>query len=148
MNRDWADIIGGGVLAASGAAAALWAWSHYELGTLRAMGPGAFPMALGLCLAVLGLCVALPALGRSGTAVRFQPGATVAVLAAILVFGLGLRPLGLVAATALSVLIAAIPAPRPGLGWRLILSAAVTALTLVVFSYGLQMTLPLWPAGL
>ena len=147
MRRDWPDIWGGLALAVLGAAAAGWAAAHYDLGALRRMGPGAFPLALGLMLCGLGLVVALPAMARKAEPPVVAPWAAVCVLASILVFGLALRPLGLIAATGLAVLIAALPGPQPGWRWRLVLAAVVTALTVLVFSAGLQMTLPLWPRG-
>lgn len=147
MRRDWADICGGFALASIGAAAAGWAWLHYDLGSLRQMGPGAFPVALGVLLAAIGLIVALPGLRRVGDAIPFEPWAAVAVLASILVFGLGLRPLGLVVASFAGVLIASLPAPQRGWTWRLCLAGIVTLLTLLVFRAGLQMSLPLWPRG-
>ena len=145
MRRDWPDIWGGLALALVGLVAAGWAWGHYDVGSLRRMGPGAFPLGLGLALAGLGLAIALPALRRAGVPVQPQPFAAVCVLASILLFGLGLRPLGLVLATALSVLVSTVPAPRGGVVWRLVLTGAVTALTVLLFHVGLQMTLPLWP---
>ncbi|ETX29421.1 tripartite tricarboxylate transporter TctB family protein [Roseivivax isoporae] len=147
MRRDWADICGGFALAAIGAAAAGWAWLHYDLGSLRQMGPGAFPVALGLLLAAFGLVVALPGLRRAGDAISFEPAAAIAVLSSILVFGLGMRPLGIVAASFAAVLIASLAAPQRGWTWRLCLAGIVTLLTLLVFRAGLQMSLPLWPRG-
>ena len=132
-------------MAAIGAAAAGWALVHYDLGTLRQMGPGFFPTLLGVTLVGLGLIVALPALRRAEVAPKLELGVVLAVLAAILIFGFGLRPLGLAGATALSVLVATIPALKPGWRWRIALSVAVSVMTVVVFSFGLQMTLPVWP---
>jgi len=145
VQRDWPDLLGGLTLAALGAIAAGWALLHYDLGSLRQMGPGFFPAVLGAVLVALGLIVALPALWRAGPRPTVEAGVIVAVLAAILIFGLGLRHLGLAGATAASVLVASLPAPRPGWRWRAGLAVAVTALTVLVFSVGLQMTLPLWP---
>lgn len=145
MRRDWPDIWGGLALAAIGAAAFAWAVAHYELGALRRMGPGFFPAVLGALLAVLGLIVAQPAWRRVSEPTPVQPMAAAAVLASILIFGFGLSSLGLVVATAASVLVATLPAPRSGWIWRLLLTVVVTALTILVFSFGLQMTLPLWP---
>ena len=145
MTRDWPDILGGLALAAVGATASGWALAHYDFGTLRQMGPGFFPIILGALLAVLGLVVALPAFGRTGTGARVQIGAAGAVLAAIVIFGFGLSRFGLVISTAVSVLVATLPAPHPGWIWRVVLTLAITALTVVVFSIGLQMTMPLWP---
>jgi uncharacterized membrane protein len=145
MERDWPDLCGGLALAGLGAAAAGWAVAHYDIGTLRQMGPGFFPAVLGAVLVVLGLMVALPALHRVAPPPRLDIGVIVAVLAAILIFGLGLSRLGLAGATALSVLVASIPAPRAGWRWRIILCLCVAVLTVLVFSVGLQMTLPVWP---
>ena len=145
MRRDWPDIWGGLALAAFGASASGWALAHYEIGTLRQMGPGFFPAVLGAALAALGVIVALPAWWRAGAPTPVQPQAAAAVLASILIFGFGVTRLGLLGATALSVLVATAPAPRAGWKWRILLTAAVTALTVLVFSFGLQMTLPLWP---
>lgn len=145
MRRDWPDILGGLALAVIGALACGWALLHYDPGTLRQMGPGFFPAVLGGLLAILGLIVALPALGRAGEARRFDFASATAVLSAILIFGFGLRYLGLAGATFASVLVASLAAPHPGWTWRIALALAVTALTVLVFSYGLRMTLPLWP---
>lgn len=145
MQRDWPDLCGGLALAALGAAAAGWAAAYYDIGTLRQMGPGFFPVVLGAVLVLLGLLVALPALNRGAEPPRLDIGVVVAVLAAILIFGLGLSRLGLAGATALSVLVATIPAPRTGWRWRIGLCLAVAALTVLVFSVGLRMTLPVWP---
>lgn len=145
MNRDWPDVLGGLALAGIGGLAIGWALLHYDLGTLRQMGPGFFPVVLGALLFGLGLVVALPALVRTGDVPRIDPGSAAAVLGAILVFGFGLRLLGLAAATAACVLIASLAAPHPGWRWRVLLALAVTAITVVVFSLGLRMTLPVWP---
>ncbi len=145
MQRDWPDLLGGLALAALGIGAAGWAVAHYSLGSLRQMGPGFFPAALGFALFVLGLIVALPALRRTADAPKVEPASALAVLGAILVFGLGLYRLGLVGATLAAVLVASIPAPRKGWVWRLVLAGVITVLTVTVFSIGLRMTLPLWP---
>ena len=147
MQRDWPDICGGLALTLIGAGAAGWALVNYDLGSLRQLGPGAFPVALGLTLAAIGLIVALTGMRRAGDTMSVEPWAAVAVLASILVFGLGLRPLGLVVASFTAVLVASLPAPQRGVTWRLCLAAAVTLLTILVFHTGLQMSLPLWPRG-
>lgn len=145
MQRDWPDVWGGLALAALGAFASGWALANYEIGSLRQMGPGFFPAVLGAALAALGLIITLPAWRRTAASAPVEPKAAAAVLASILIFGFGLSRLGLVGATAASVLVATLPAPRPGWLWRVLLAVALTALTVLVFGFGLQMTLPLWP---
>ncbi|MGR3249508.1 MAG: tripartite tricarboxylate transporter TctB family protein [Paracoccus sp. (in: a-proteobacteria)] len=145
MRRDLHDAAWGGVLALVGLAVAAWAATHYDFGSLRRMGPGFFPVVLGLILAALGLLVAVPALGRPGTSRHFAWPETVGVVGALLVFGLLLNRAGLVPTTALTVLIASAVAPRRGIVWRLVLTIAVTALTWVLFIGGLDMPIPVWP---
>lgn len=146
MRRDWTDLLGGGAMAALGLAVAAYSAAHYEIGTLRRMGPGFLPLGLGVTLAVFGAIIALPAWSRPGEPVAVAWREALCVLAAILIFGLGMTRLGLVPATALAVLVASVPAPQGGWGWRLILAAVVSGLTWAVFSVGLRLSIPVWPA--
>jgi hypothetical protein len=145
MRRDRDDLLGGLALSLVGAGALAWSLMHYDLGSLRQMGPGFFPAVLGGALTLLGLVVALPALRRPGQAAPFEGRSVLAVMAAILIFGLGLTRLGLVPATALATLVASLPAPQDGWVWRAALVVTVTGLTVLVFHVGLRMTIPLWP---
>lgn len=146
MQRDWPDLLGGAALAALGVAVAAYAGAHYEIGTLRRMGPGLLPLGLGALLAVFGAMIALPALARPAKAVTIAWRETLCVLGAILVFGLGMNRLGLVPAAVLSVLLASAAAPQEGVAWRLVLSGVISALTWLIFSVGLRLTIPVWPA--
>ena len=145
MQRDYYDLLGGGALAALGLGVAAYSGAHYDFGTLRQMGPGFFPVVLGGLLAGLGLIVALPAWRRQTEARPFDLPEAVAALGAILVFALTMNRLGLILATALAVLIATLPAARPGALWRLVLAGVVTVLVWLVFKVALAMTIPLWP---
>ncbi len=145
MQRDWPEALGGLILMIIGIGAAIWAWQHYDIGTLRRMGPGFFPVAIGLALTGFGLIIALPALWRPGEGVPPDITSLVLVLAAILFFGLALPRLGLVGTSFVSVLIATLPAQRKGWLWRVVLALSITAMTVLVFHVGLRMTLPLWP---
>ncbi|MBW6419800.1 tripartite tricarboxylate transporter TctB family protein [Celeribacter sp. PS-C1] len=145
MKRDIPDLVGGVLLAAIGLFVVFYALAHYEIGSLRRMGPGFFPAVLGAALALLGGMVALPALARQGEAIHIAWKECLAVLAAILIFAAGLDRLGLVLVTLTSVLIASLAAPDRRVGWRIVLALVVTALSVAVFSFGLKMTVPLWP---
>lgn len=145
MRRDYHDLLGGGALMLFGLAVAGHAAGALDFGTLRQMGPGFFPVVLGLLLAALGLLIAVPAWRRHGEVARIDIPEAGAVLGAILVFALLMNSAGLIIATALSVLIASLPAPRRGVVWRLVLAAVVTLATWAIFSAGLGMTIPLWP---
>ncbi|TNE63205.1 MAG: tripartite tricarboxylate transporter TctB family protein [Rhodobacteraceae bacterium] len=145
MKRDIPDLVGGVLLAAIGLFVVFYTLAHYEIGSLRRMGPGFFPAVLGAALALLGGMVALPALARQGEAIHIAWKECLAVLAAILIFAAGLDRLGLVLVTLTSVLIASLAAPDRRIGWRIVLALVVTALSVAVFSFGLKMTVPLWP---
>ncbi|MFD1796355.1 tripartite tricarboxylate transporter TctB family protein [Paracoccus aurantiacus] len=145
MQRDWADIWGGAVLALVGAGVALHAGLRLDFGTLRAMGPGFFPVTLGVLLLLMGAGIALPALKRGAEPVIFRWLDAGAVIAAILIFGLGMGRLGVALACFLAVIVASVPAPHGGWLWRVLLAVAVTLLVWVVFILGLRMGLPVWP---
>ena len=148
MHRDLHDIAWGSLLALTGLAVAGYAWANYDIGSLRRMGPGFFPVALGVLLAAFGALIAVTAGPRPTRAAPFAWPETIAVIAALLTFGLLLDSIGLLLTSAVTVLIASAVAPRRGLGWRLMLTLAVTALVWLVFVQGLNMSLPVWPRGL
>ncbi|WP_313135883.1 tripartite tricarboxylate transporter TctB family protein [Paracoccus jeotgali] len=141
--QDRQDLAAGAILAAIGLAVAGYAALHYDIGTPRRMGPGFFPLGLGLALALLGGTVALLRGGQP------MPRPTlpelVAVLSAIVIFALGVERLGLVLTTFVSVLVASAAAPRGGILWRLLLGCGVCVIAVGVFHLALAMNLPLWP---
>jgi len=142
-NKDIRDLIGGIVLIVIGLFAAIHA-QQYELGQLQRMGPGYFPTALGLLLAVLGGFVAVPALFREGTRVKIEWKSLLWVTASILVFAVFLNMLGLVITAILTILAASMASDLTWRG-RFILSGCVALITYAIFSFGLGMLIPIWP---
>ncbi len=143
--RDTRDIIGGLVMIALGAFAAFYA-QRYEFGALNRMGPGYFPVALGILLAVLGLLIALPAWFRPhvpGDSARWKVLAI--IIGSVVFFALTLKPLGLILSTALAVFISTLA--DPDITWKVRgnVSVGVAIITWIVFSFGLSMVLPTWP---
>lgn len=142
---DARDLIGGMILVVFGVGIAWYAGTHYTIGQPARMGPGFFPVALGWVLAGLGLIVALlafkPSLHHSAPP-KFRPRPFFAILLAIAVFALTVSSLGLVLATILLTLIAVFA--EPGIRWRrsLLLAGALALLAWLIFTVGLQMTLP------
>ena len=144
-HRDTQDLVGGLALTALGLFAAYYAHEHYEIGNLRRMGPGFFPVSLGLTLAVLGILVALPAWFRQGPVIQPAWKTLGLVTLSLVVFSLTLKTLGLIVATSLSVLLSSIP--DRGIQWknRWLLCIGVSVVTYLIFITGLGMLLPLWP---
>jgi hypothetical protein len=142
-SKDTRDIIGGFALVALGLFAALYA-QRYEIGELQEMGPGYFPVALGILLAILGLFIAIPAFFREGTSIEIEWKSLLWVLLSIAIFAIALTTAGLIIATILSVLAATVPSKS---SWktRAILALCVAAITYSVFLFGLGMILPVWP---
>ena len=99
LTRDYRDIIGGALLVFGGVAFSWYAAHHYDLGTLRRMGPGMFPMALGLVLAAFGVMLMIPAFFRTGSMPAIRVWSPLFVLSSVVAFGLLIRPFGLVPAT-------------------------------------------------
>lgn len=146
--RNYTDIIAGGLIIAFGVATAIYA-QRYSMGNATRMGPGYFPTVLGWLLAVLGLLVLLPALRRQGEGrwpeVHWRP--LFAILAGIGAFGLTVREFGIVPATFLLVGIAVFAQHRVRLGHTLALCAGISVLGVLVFIQGLGVILPIfnWP---
>ncbi|WP_040485996.1 tripartite tricarboxylate transporter TctB family protein [Lutibaculum baratangense] len=148
MTRDYHDIVGGLLLIAAGLFVASYAYGHYDIGSVRRMGPGMFPMGAGAILAVLGVFVALPAVFRRSDGWRplyLRPAA--AVCLGVISFALMVRPFGLVPAILVLNVVSslAVRKPRP-------LQIAVTGIALCVVAYlifhlalHLPLTLFRWP---
>jgi hypothetical protein len=144
-HRDTQDLVGGLALMALGLFAAYYAHDNYELGDLRRMGPGFFPVSLGLALAVLGLLVALPAWFREGPKVQPAWKTLGLVMLSLVVFSFTLKTLGVVFATVLAVLLSSMADKTIAWKNRLFLCVGVAATTYVIFIMGLSMILPVWP---
>ncbi len=142
---DLRDLIAGALLAGLGVFVALYSAGHYTVGEAQRMGPGFFPFALGWILAGLGTLVMLSSLGKGARLLDPPPFAWrpfVAVLVAILVFGLLIDRVGLVIATVLLTLLAAF-AERPyKLRRTILLGGSLALMAWLIFTVGLQMTLP------
>lgn len=142
-HKDLQDLIGGVLLTAVGLFFALYS-QRYGFGTAARMGPGYFPTVLGWVLAALGVLVALPALFRKGPPVKVQLGNFLFVMGALILFAFTLRTLGMVAATFLASFVATLADRDITWPGRFLVSAGVTLVTVLVFSMGLSMVLPLW----
>ena len=148
-------MIAGSALILFGAAVFLAAW-NYEIGELRRMGPGYFPMLLGATLCVFAALIALQGAkdrilngnhaGRkldSGAILRFRWRPLVMPLLAILLFATLLETAGFVPAVIASVAAAGL-AERSNRPAQIAIIAVVTAIfTSVVFVYLLGIPLRL-----
>ncbi|POF27939.1 tripartite tricarboxylate transporter TctB family protein [Roseibium marinum] len=151
MDEARKDIIGGALLFVAGIALATHCYLSYDLGSLRRMGTGLYPMLAGLSLAGLSLAILLPAFLRG-----IRPGrvslppvrASIFVLLAVAAFALLCESFGLFPAIAAMVVLASLAGPqRPSLGELLIVTVVLCALAWLIFGLGLSLGLKMlaWP---
>jgi hypothetical protein len=153
------DFFSGLLFMAAGVAFA-WGASFYGIGSAARMGPGYFPLGLGVLLALLGSVITFKAL-----VVETEDGGKMAgwawkplffILEANVVFGLmlggfphlKLPPMGLIAGIYALTFIAS----QAGGGFRfkevLALATVLAGLSYLAFIVLLKMPLPVWPAFL
>ncbi len=144
------DVLGGGLMLLLGLGAAFQA-SHYERGSLRHMGPGYFPLALGIILAVTGLLILLGGLRSVPAAVAARAAPEwrgwLCICAGVAAFAVIGRYGGLLPATFVSVFVPARGAPKNSPAAAGALAAAMTVVCLVVFWWLLRIQLPLFRWG-
>jgi putative tricarboxylic transport membrane protein len=119
------------------------------IGRAAKMGPGYFPFALGLLLAVLGAVILSRSLLRTEEPPSwpsFHFGPLAIVLLSVFLFSQLLRPFGLLLSTVL--LVVMVSKASHEFRWRetLVNAAALVVIVLVVFVYFLKFQIPVWPA--
>jgi hypothetical protein len=148
--RDAKDFWSGVMFAAFGALFIFFA-REYDMGSAARMGPAYFPTVLGGLLLLLGIVVAIRGLTARTNDGRVEPfhfRPLLLVLGAVVAFGLLLRPAGLVVALAALVAISSLGSHEFRLRDVLLLTVGLAILVVIVFIYGLGMTVPVLPAFL
>jgi hypothetical protein len=155
------DFASGLMFIATGGGFAWASASSYTIGSASQMGPGYFPLVLGLMLSLLGafilffsLVVETPDGGKMGP-IAWRP--LLCILGANLSFGallggvqsIGLPPMGLVVASVALTVIAAM-ADETAFQFRrvLVLSTILAGGSYGIFIVLLGLTMPVWPAFL
>jgi Tripartite tricarboxylate transporter TctB family len=138
---DVLDLAGGLIVFAGGCAVAVGATS-YPIGELTRMGPGYFPLVVGIVLALLGfgLVLASRTTASSLPALRFKP--VLAVFAGLIFWALTLERLGLAPATLGLVILVSLAQDKPSLVMIGATAAFLIAFSIGVFIYALAMPIP------
>ncbi len=123
----------------------------YHLGTLRRMGPGFFPAAVGALLVLCGIIIAIEGLSRKNVSDgRGRPEwrGWLCIIGGIVAFILLGKYTGLLPATFSIVFISALGGRQNTLKGALILSLAVCAVAVAIFwwALGIQFPLVMWGA--
>lgn len=118
----------------------------YELGTPLRMGPGYFPLLVGLVLAGLGLAIAVKGLiaGEEITFGRIPWRAVVAIVVALVFFGFTVRRLGFVPTAAVTALVTTLASAKVRPLMAVAVAAGLTVVSTLIFVYGLQLRIPLF----
>ena len=120
--------------------------SGYSMGRGGRMGPGYFPTMLGIVLAVLGAILLIRSLvirGEHVERIQFKP--LLVLIACVILFGLMIKPLGLVIGLTITTFVAAFAGDEVRWKEAGALSIGLTALSLVIFFYVLGLPIPVWP---
>jgi len=141
------DAVAGVVLGALGASIAIYAYRHYPMGTMSRMGPGMFPLLLGCALVLVAVPIFLLSLLRQANAIEFNIRAGGLILLGLAIYAATVDAVGIVPSMLVLMVISYFAVPGRNLVETLLLSAAVTALMVVVFIYimNINLTLFAWP---
>ena len=139
------DLLAGAVFVGFGLFFAVTS-TTYDIGTPLRMGPGFFPLVLGGILVVLGVAIGVKGfIASEGGDIGTVPWRSLALLlAAILFFGATVREVGLVPALFVTVLLAGLAGRNARLVPSVVIAASLTALSVLIFVYVLQLRLPLF----
>ena len=127
-----------------------WGATSYNIGTGARMGPGYFPLILGILLAVIGLVITFKA-----TTTETADGDKIGkwawkplsmITATVAIFGWTLPHIGMVIALPILVVVASLAGDE--FHWKdaLINSVILTVGSWLIFIVGLKLTIPVWPA--
>jgi hypothetical protein len=121
----------------------------YNIGTAAKMGPGYFPFVLGAILCALGIVIGLRSLFlakevKKGPSLHWKP--LVLVLFSVVLFGLFLRPLGLLISTLFMIMVSSAASHEFRMKEALLNAGALAFIVLMVFVYFLDFQVPVWPS--
>jgi hypothetical protein len=117
---------------------------QYPLGTIAMMGPGMFPLILGVFLTIIGLMILASGIFVGGEDIRHLPLKPALLIAAsLLVFAFLALSVGLLVAIPAQVFVALWASEHFTLKRAVLLSAGLLAFCYVVFIYFLGISVPL-----
>jgi len=147
-----------GLLYASVGAAFAFGATHYNIGTGARMGPGYFPLLLGVLLSVIGLYIMFQAMvveTRDGDKIgKWAWRPLFYIIVSNLIFGVllsglpnwGIPGMGLIVAIYGTTLVASLAANTFNLKEALILGTILATGSYVGFVWGLNLQFPVWPS--
>lgn len=144
--RSLPDVLAGGIFVLIGGGFVMGSLGYHR-GTPLRMGPGYFPLLVGVIVTLLGLAIVGKGLLNGDPVEERGPvpwRAVLLVVAAILFFGFFVRRLGFVPTSLVTALLTALASKRLRPLTALAVAAGLTAAATLIFIVGLQLRLPLW----
>jgi|GEM_PF-821363 len=141
-----AEDVGAGLFLIALAGVGLWQGAELDFGSLRQIGPGMLPRVLSLAVGSCGvLLVVRSRLGAERRLARWTLRGPLFTLGGAVLFGLCVRPLGLVVAGPVAVLVSALASPETR--WREVgvFAVLITLFCIALFKWLLQLPIPLCP---
>lgn len=136
----------GGLLMIAIGLFALWQSWGLATGTTRQIGPGMVPQALAALLAGCGVLLLISALRSNGLPLeQWKVRGPLFILGAAVVFGLVIKPLGLLVASPLAIAVGGFASPATRLREILVFCVVMTAFCVGLFKYVLALPIPLAP---
>ena len=124
-------------------------WStDYQFGTSQRMGPGYFPTVLGVLQILLGILIAIPAVGRKAVPTTVEPigwRGLFVILGAVALYGVLLPKLGFVVSLALLIIISAMATREFDLKETLLSTVVLGIGSYLAFVKGLNLQFAVWP---
>lgn len=140
---DMANSLCGAIFIGTGAFFAVQA-NTLGVGSALQMGSGFFPMLLSIVLIVIGISLLARAVLIEGAPIGdFAVRGMLLILPAPIVFGLTINTLGFMPALFLTCFVACFASVRMTVALALLVSVVVTAFSIFVFSYALNLPYPL-----
>ena len=141
------DLIAGGMFTALGVGLATLAMS-YRIGTGARMGPGFFPLMLGVLLALIGLCIAINAWRNPSTDDEPAPHSLrglCIVVGIVCMFAVMLDRAGMLLTVFAVAALSSYLTPESSLPKALATGVVLATLSYVLFIWGLGLPMPAWP---
>jgi hypothetical protein len=126
-----------------------WVARTYSMGSAAKMGPGYFPFMLGLVLALLGAIVTIGSLttkGEEDHLARWDIKSLLWILGAVVLFGLLLKPLGMVLSVVVLVLVSSMASHEFSWKGAILNTIILVIISMGAFVYGINLQMPVWPA--
>ncbi|HEY4172342.1 MAG TPA: tripartite tricarboxylate transporter TctB family protein [Rhodopila sp.] len=119
--------------------------SGYRVGSALHMGPGYFPVVVGVLLVLVGAASVVQGLSvtvAGGERVALRP--VLVIGAAVAVFALAIDRIGLVPTVFVAALLACMAGPKPAIVESCVIAAVLAAMAAGIFYYGLKLPFSLF----